>query len=174
MAYEYYGTLSEANAYFATKLHTTAWDNSNDALRLKALYEATRLIDNLRFKGYKSTVYALIDTETNTTDATDEELYTANLAQQLEFPRNSDIIVPEDIRIACYEIAYCLLDGSDPVMDLENLVVTQHQYANVKTQYDRNQNPPLHTLSMIPSPYAFNLLLPYIATSRRVDLYRIN
>lgn len=42
-----YGDLSEANAYFAMRLHETAWTDANPTDRPKALWAATQIIDTL-------------------------------------------------------------------------------------------------------------------------------
>ena len=63
----YYGTISDGDTYFATKLRATAWTGATDADQEKALNMATRAIDQLNFKG----------------DKYDED-------QALEFPRDED------------------------------------------------------------------------------------
>jgi hypothetical protein len=57
----YYGNIIEANAYFDTKLYSTAWQRASVADRPKALLAATLVIDTLNFKGYKHTVFELLD-----------------------------------------------------------------------------------------------------------------
>ena len=59
----------------------------------------------------------------------------AEASQPLEFPRGADTVVPEAIRRAEYELAFSLLDGVDPQMELENLSVTAQGYAEVRTHY---------------------------------------
>ena len=51
MAYSYYGTLNEANEYFAGRLHSTTWEDSVATDKPKALQQAARIIDNLNYKG---------------------------------------------------------------------------------------------------------------------------
>ena len=139
----YYGSVAEAEDYFAMRLHEHAWTGAIPTDRPKALLAATRIIDYLNFKGEKATVYALL--VANDCDACDassalaegcvtkDELQAANLSQPLEFPRGSDTEVPEDIRRACYEIAHSLLDDKDPELELENLGITSHGFASVRT-----------------------------------------
>ncbi len=56
----YYGDLTEANAYFAMRLHETAWTDADLADRPKALWAATQIIDTLNYKGFKNPVYLLL------------------------------------------------------------------------------------------------------------------
>ena len=53
----YYGDLGEAEAYFAGRLHSRAWNEADHADKPKALLAARRLIDNLNFKGHKHAVW---------------------------------------------------------------------------------------------------------------------
>ena len=64
-----------------------------------------------------------------------EDIQAAEASQPLEFPRGEDTQVPEAIRIAEYEIAYALLDGKDPELELENLAISAMGYGTVKTTY---------------------------------------
>src|SRR4051812_38647549 len=97
---DYYGTLSEANAYFGSRLHETAWTDADVADRPKALWAATQIIDTLNYKGTKATVYTLLAANPCATQA---EIRDAEDAQVLEFPRGTDTEAPEAIRRACYE-----------------------------------------------------------------------
>ena len=49
-----------------------------------------------------------------------------------------DTEMPEAIRIAEYEIAYALLDGKDPEIEMENLAISAMGYGTVKTTYERS------------------------------------
>ena len=55
----YYGTLAEAEQYFGMRLHEHAWREADPRDNPKALYGATRIIDNLNFKGHRHTVWVL-------------------------------------------------------------------------------------------------------------------
>ena len=51
-----YSTLIEANAYFATKYHTSSWDGADGDVQRACLAWATRLLDQLViWQGYKYT-----------------------------------------------------------------------------------------------------------------------
>src|SRR4026208_2227678 len=85
-----YVDIDEAQTYFDARLNTDPWDEAEAATRQKAVSHAARLIDRLAFKG----------------DKTADD-------QTLEFPRNGDSEVPQDIKNACCELALVLLDDVD-------------------------------------------------------------
>lgn len=165
----YYGTLSEAEDYFAGRLHESAWSGAQPADRPRALRAATRIIDTLAFKGEKAPVYAALLADP---DATDAELREADLLQELEFPRGSDTEVPEAIRIAAYEIAHSLLDGRDPEMELERLGITSQGFESVRTTYARNQVPIEHIVNGVPNALAWRLIRPFLRDSESIKLLR--
>ena len=178
--FDYYGKqdgdtaaerTAEATAYFAQRLHETAWSAASDANREKALVAATQIIDGLNFKGYKHGVYTLLDGN-SATDPSD--IQAAEASQALEFPRGADTEVPEAIRRACYEIAYALLDGKDPELELENLSVESMGYGQVRTGYSRNQVPIEHIINMVPSSVAWRLLRPFLRDGDAVKLSRVS
>ncbi|MEX0827564.1 MAG: hypothetical protein WD005_01290, partial [Haliea sp.] len=82
LAFIYYGILADADDYFAHRLHERAWSNSDATQHEKALWAATQIIDTLNFKGYKATVFALLEADP---DATDEEIREAEALQAREF-----------------------------------------------------------------------------------------
>jgi len=166
-----YGTQNEADSYFANRLHEISWTDATSADRAKALIAARGIIDGLSFKGYKATVYTLLQANPS---ATQEQIQTAEAAQPLEFPRGADTVVPEAIRIAEYEIAYALLDGKDPELELENLAVNAMSYGAVKTSYERSQLPIEHIINMCPSSTAWRLLRPFLRDSDALKLSRLS
>lgn len=167
----YYGNLLEADEYFALRLRERAWTSADPTDRPKALWAASVIIDALNFKGYKSTVYTLL---TATPTATDEEIRTAEAAQDLEFPRGADTVVPEAIRRATYEIAHELLDGRDPELELENLGIISQSYAAVRTSYSRNQVPIEHIINGIPSSQVWRWIKPFLREDDAIILARIS
>jgi len=199
MANDYYGTVEKAQAYFDDRLHEVAWTDASPADRIKALRAATRRIDALNFKGQKHTVYVAQQASTDTT-SNDEwiSLYIAatggnsdavaliggyseppinpadELSQELEFPRDSDTEVPVVIERACYEIAYALLDGKDPELELEAIARGSQAYSSVRTTYSRDQVPLEHVMNMIPSAAAWALLKPFLRDSNYVEFSRVS
>jgi hypothetical protein len=167
----YYGTLVEADSYFASRLHESAWSDADPADRPKALWAARQIIDALNFKGYKHSVYTLLKANPS---AGQEDIRAAEASQPLEFPRGADTEVPEAIRIAEYEIAHALLDGKDPELELENLAISAMGYGSVKTSYERSQLPIEHIINLVPSSVAWRLLKPFLRDSDAIKLSRLS
>ncbi|MBN2562746.1 MAG: hypothetical protein JXQ75_17625 [Phycisphaerae bacterium] len=167
----YYGTLVEADSYFASRLHERAWFDADPADRPKALWAATQIIDALNYKGNKHSVYTLLLANPS---ASQDEIRAAEVSQPLEFPRGADTTVPEAVRIAVYEIAHALLDGKDPELELENLAINAMGYGAVKTSYERSQLPIEHIVNMVPSSAAWRLLKPFLRDSDALKLLRLS
>lgn len=168
---EFYGTLNEANSYFENRLHETEWSASNSATRTKALIAATAIVDALNFKGLRSTVHTLL---LSNPDATQSEIRESEQDQSLEFPRGADTVVPEAIKVSVYEIAYSLLDGRDPELELEALGISSSGYASVRTTYARNQVPVEHIINGVPSAKAWRLLRPFLRDGSAIQLSRVS
>lgn len=171
-----YATIQEAETYFASRLHETAWSQANANDREPALIAATRIIDSLSFKGYKAAVYAALLANSNVTDETVLQgiIRTAEASQELEFPRGADTAVPERIKWACYEIAYSLLDGVDPDLELENMSMNDHGIGSVRASYNRNQEPLEHFMNGVPSATAWKYLKPFLRDDDQIRLIRVS
>jgi len=190
--FSYYGTIEEACQYFCMRLHEYAWSAAPAAQRPKALWAATQIIDTLDFKGYKATVWTLLQeyglfTIPHFNDCfvvpdgnicikmpTPPQIRAAEAAQDLEFPRGADTEVPVAIRMAAYEIAYSLLDGKDPELELENLGITSQGYGAVRTSYERNMVPIEHLINGVPNATAWRYLRPFLRDSDIVKIGRIS
>ena len=189
--HDYYGTLQEANDYFDHRLHETAWSGADVADRPKALWAATEIIDTLNFKGFKASVWAVLQSKgltdvpheisfvlpngvLSTASVTLEEIRAAEAAQVLEFPRGTDTEVPEAIRRACYEIAHSLLDGKDPELELENLGIISQGYSSVRTTYQRSQVPIEHLINGVPNALAWRLIRPFLRDGDQLKITRIS
>lgn len=156
-----YGNFVEANIYFQDRLYTQSWDEATDANKTIALAEATARIDRLRFSG------VLVDED-----------------QILEFPRyyldldgtdnglEGDEVIPDEIKNACYEVAFALLDEKDPDIELENLMVLNHKFDKIATS--KSGNVLQHILAGIPSATAWRYLLPYLSSSSTLQLKRVS
>jgi len=167
----FYGGLEEAIAYFDTRLHEFAWSAASTKDRTNALIAATRLIDGLAFKGDKHTVWVI---KQQSTEPTVAQTRAAEAAQVREFPRGADIVVPEDIRRASYEIAHSLLDDRDAELELEALMVTSVGYGAVRTSYDRSMIPTTHLVNLVPNALAWRLLSPYLRDPDAIKLSRVS
>ena len=169
-----YGSLEEADEYFQSRLHETAWTEATPTNRQKALIAARSVIDALNYKGVKHSVYTLCGPDSETSGVSQDDIRAAETTQPLEFPRGSDTVVPEAIRISQYEIAYALLDGKDPELELENLAVNAMSYGAVKTNYERSQLPIEHIINLVPSSVAWRLLKPFLRDSDALKLSRLS
>ena len=171
MDYTFYGTVSEADAYFSHRLHSTKWAG---AFKENSLIAATRIVDALAYKGDKHSVWTLWQGYTWPIVPTQLLIHAAELAQVRQFPRDNDTVAPEDIRAAVYEIAYALLDGKDPELELQALAIRHQSYGPVSTTYNREQLPQEHTENGVPSVIAWRLLRPYLRTVNEFGLSRVN
>ena len=169
-----YGSLDEAAEYFGSRFHEMAWTEATLANRRKALIAARSIIDALNYKGVKHNVYTLCGPAPKTSGVSQDDIQAAEASQPLEFPRGEDAEVPEAIRIAEYEIAYALLDGKDPELELENLAISGMGYGAVKTNYERSQLPIEHIIIMVPSSVAWRLLRPFLRDSDALKLSRLS
>jgi len=165
-----YGSRIEADEYFQRKLHEIFWSEATVEEQDESLLLARRSIDTLAYKGCKATVFTLLQ---GNPESTNEEIRVAEAAQELEFPRGDDTIVPEDIRIAQYEEAYARLAGQDPELEYEALSVTQQQIELVKTSFDRSNVPSEHLVNGIASLVAWRRLRPYLRDGRSLRLLRV-
>lgn len=173
----FYGTMVEANNYFANRLHTTDWDMATPADRNSAMVEAAELIDQFDYIGQKFAFQVALDALGDVDLSTDENqatLRAAELSQALEFPRGSENVVPEEIERAGYLIAKALLSGRSPDEDLEGLSIKSTQYGGVKTTYHRSGVDQEHTAHLIPSPQAWTLIRPFIRERNAFDFQRVS
>lgn len=150
----YYGSLSGGDLFHAVRVHSWDWNNATVEDKTKALYHAQQLIDRFAFTGVK----------------TDSD-------QVLEFPRNRTLSdgtvcliggsagIPTSIEQAAYLIADALLGGRDPQADFEALNVKVETFGPVRTEFDTRRNAKNHVANLIPSPSAWALILPFLASA---------
>jgi hypothetical protein len=144
-----YLTVEQAQVFFNDRLNTYAWDNASDPERLKALKESTRRIDRLDYLGEK------LDPD-----------------QVLEFPRDHQTEVPNAIEEACCLIALALLDGADMTIEDQNLSVVTQAFSNARTTYETSVRRD-YIRHGIPSPEAWQCLLPYLSDGREIQIHRV-
>jgi hypothetical protein len=171
----YYGTLAGANEYFNLRLHSESWSDSDPSDRPKALTEATRIIDDLSYKGTKNAVWLIMyryDTGTEKEELklvnapTRDEVIAADATQELEFPRGKDTTVPNEIEWACYEISLALLEGFDPEDAIDRLNVIRQAYSAVRTTYDNSSAAMEYLVYGIPTARVWRWLKKYLTDSR--------
>ena len=173
----YYGTITEADTYFSERLHSESWDDASTIDKTKALKQSTKIIDQLNYKGVKAAVYDVLydaDNELLSPVPTETEILAAAATQELEFPRGADSDVPITIEYAAYEIAFSLLDGIDPELELQSLRVRQQKYAVVQTTYADTADNVEYLLYGVPSSIAWRWLLPYLDNDQSIFLSRVN
>jgi len=174
-----YVTIDESQDYFDWRLDSTTWDEASNGSRGKAIVTATRAIDRLNFAGLRtSDVTRLL----NQVDADGVLLGPLQLdpssdqpspGQPLEFPRNGDTEIPQDIKAACCELALVLLDGIDPEQEMRSLAMLSQRFSSASSSYD----PDAARMAQrhgIPSLVAWNLLYPYLADPNEIRLKRVN
>jgi len=166
-----YADLEYADNYFDQRLFSDMWANSLMKDRNNALTAATRMIDRLAYTGEKTAAFTVRVALGGS--ATDAAVNAAGGTQELEFPRGGDTEVPDDIKIACCEIAYNLLDGRDPDQDLEDQSVISRGFSSVRSANNRDFIQE-HLNAGIPSASAWRYLRPYLLDSRNVTLRRVN
>ena len=149
-----YVTTVDAQTYFEGKLHIPAWVEADEDQRNRALREASTRIDQLAFRGAK----------------------TSDL-QDLEWPRintsYADDVIPQRVKNATCEVAYALLEGVEPDMDQESLAVSSEGYSAARQTYARD-GAPENIAAGIPSPLAWKFLKPLLGDTRGIQLSRVS
>jgi len=144
-----YVTRVVAQTYFDGRLNTTCWDDALDADKDKALLQATRALDRLNYRGKK-----------------------ADPDQVLQFPRNGDTTIPDDIMCATAEEALALLEGKDPEMERDSLAIIKQEFGKAKIEYDRATARPIYILHGIMSATAWSYILPYLRDPLTFEISR--
>jgi hypothetical protein len=144
-----YGSVAGANTYFAQRLHTGPWDTALASDRTKALIMATRAIDKLNYAGVKAVE-----------------------AQSLQFPRETDIVVPLNVEIAAYECVLQYLDGFNIDEETRSLGILKNRGWGAELTYDSDYHNE-YIRNGIPSIEAWYLLLPFLRDQNLVNLSRV-
>lgn len=146
-----YADRTYANAYFAERLSTVAWDNASNGDKDKALKMATLLIDQLPYIGYKN----------------DE-------SQAREFPRNNDTEIPQEVAMACAEVAKALLEGNNLESLYEKSGISSESQGGASASYTGNGPAELlGACNGLPSPMAARLLNPWLRDFEVINLTRV-
>lgn len=143
-----FGSVEGADRYWSEQLNGQLWEVTSADIKTKALVTATRAINRLRFAGSKSAE-----------------------SQPLEFPRNGQETLPEELQQATYEEALELLKGVDPSTEAGNIWVVSRAFGKVRTDYDF-RTAPLHVVHGIASHKAWQLLSPLLSPASGVILRR--
>jgi len=109
-----YLSLADAQAYFAARLHSDAWDGASDADKEKALLTACRRIEAHRLQVHRRP-YGFPYDLPNALDRPADPLAPADPDQALSFPRQRDLdrtgsfAIPDQVKQAQCEEALALL-----------------------------------------------------------------
>lgn len=147
----YYGAVHLADVFYNTlpDSRATTWNTATAVAKRKALIEATKSIDRLRFKGAKSVS-----------------------TQPLEFPR-AELVVPTQIEQASYYLAGSYLPEHNADEDYSVVGVIQEKFHAVMREYKETGRDLTHIASGIPSIEAWRLLKPFLRSSRQIKFTRI-
>lgn len=170
-----YATLADAEEYFPNRLHSDLWDTIPPSDRDAALKTATRQIDRLNFVGEPHTSWVYRQgLSSHCLSAQDiKNIQQAGMSQELKFPRGSDTEVPNDLKIACMELAYELVDGRDPQKELENLAIVSQGFSAVRNTLDRSFVHE-HLSAGIVSTMAWSYLRPYLRDDQDFKISRVS
>lgn len=174
-----YVTIEEAEDYFAFRLNSAAWDDASNDDKCKAIVTATRAIDRLNFAGLRTSDWTRFQNSNFNAgfvmgpEVLDPSSDSPSPGQSLEFPRNGDSTIPADIKNACCEIAFVLLDGVDPEQEMRGIAATSQRFASASATYD----PEAARMAIrhgIPSYVAWTWLLPYLADPNEINTKRVS
>lgn len=148
-----YADTIYAAAYFAERIGSDVWNTASEANKNVALKHATRLIDRLDFVLSK----------------TDEN-------QANEFPRGGDTDIPEEVMMACCEVAIELLSGRVPEKMLnEDTGVTSESTGDASKSFnEQGKNASLSMASGLPSVAAAQLLRDWLEDPEVLQIVRVN
>lgn len=152
-----FSTTADGDSYFAARLYSSSWSNANDTDKLKALVQATDIINRFNFIGRK-------------TDCTQLNSWPRQFIM-LDGNQLDPTIIPIEIIIAQFEIALALLSGVNIEKEIRNLRMTSRGFASVRATYDP-RNVPEHLLNGVPSATAWDYLSPFF--NRQFEDIRIS
>jgi hypothetical protein len=163
-----YVTVEEVEDYLGGSLKASKWFAAPPADKQTAIIAATRIINRLNFKGFPAAVY-----HAREAGATQNQLRELADQQDLVFPRDEDTHIPRDIKDACCEIAFAILDGYNPDDEMRALATVSESIGplSLRTTYDRTQAAEW-VLAGVPSPIAWQLLRPYLRDPSAIAISR--
>ena len=153
-----YVTPAEADDYLAQKLNASSWQAAPPANKQASLIEATKIINRLNFVGHKTVTYHALQQGLSKT-----ELRAVDRQQALAFPRNGDTDIPEDIKAACCECAFALINGIQPDQEQWSIATVSESVGplSIRSTYDRTRVAEW-VIAGVPSPTAWALLKPFM------------
>jgi hypothetical protein len=171
-----YGTLVEANSYFADHWNTaksTEWAGLSDRQKDRLLISACRLLETIRVLDQPYT-RGRLPLALLTVDTRDTMIHRQLMDQRLQFPRNIDIqlggdalpIIPEEIKEAQFEQAIYLkvfdeAQLADRLQGIEQQEVAAGGGVRVWTKYSEGGRGNMF------APMTIELMEPYLRRSQR-------
>lgn len=181
-----YLTLAEAESYFATRLNSDAWDNASQKDKLKSVIMATRDINRLNFFGVKLSptqtlefprkynIYRREFSEV-TFGATVDDIIADDPYNNVPEDNSwcQSTLIPDDIKIACCEIAIKHLEGVDIEEEMKNLVIDTQRFSAVHETYSKTATIEAYRAG-INSTVAWTYLKPYLGDPLELRLTRVS
>lgn len=154
-------SVNDATVYFSNRLYADLWTSLITDTQQAALNDATAIINRFQYVGKKTD-----PNQINQWPRDHVSLHGMILANN---------VIPQQILVAQYEIAFALAKGIDPERELRALRVQSRGYSSVRTSYDTT-NIPAWTLAGIPSAVAWQLLSAFfdLSASTSVKLNRVD
>ena len=147
-----YVTIAYADAYLTTRLFSEQWFLATEIRKTAALVQATKIIDTLSFRGLR-------------------ELTEQTLAWPRVLEIDTDAVIPNEIYMACCEIALSLINGINPEQEFRNVNKTSQGYGLLRSTKNTEMVDP-HLVHGVPSITAFNLLRPYLTDITQSVMFR--
>jgi len=129
-------SAGDAEAYFARRLHASAWDNADEETRQRALVQASDIVTRLPFVGRKlSTTQAMAWPRDDAINP-DEQYPATALLRETPVLFATDVI-PERVKRATCELALALLraGSDDPFGDEAARNVAREKVGPLETEY---------------------------------------
>ncbi len=146
---DYYGSVLEGDTYFNNVLSNDAWIGATNPHKRVALIQASLQIDTYNFKGSK-----LISD------------------QILQFPRDFQTDIPEQILYATFELAYQLLKGKNREKIASMSGLKRDRFDKIETEYDPRYISEA-TRNHMPST-AWSYIKPYLRDTAELTIERVS
>lgn len=156
----FYGTPQGGDVFMTRRVHSWDWTNATLAEKVRAITNASQLVDKFNFIGHKveSDQFLQFPRQRTKSDGT---IITIHNGQ-----------IPTPIIEAVYLIAEALLSGRNPEADFEGLITKVETFGPIRTEYERGRGPQEHLANLIPSPDAWQRIKPFLEINTGFDLNR--
>ena len=146
-------SLADAEAYFASRLHTSLWDSADESAKLKALSMASISLSSKSFQGFRTVQDQPLAWPRSDVPVNDRfgSFYPSN-------------VTPADVKNAVCELALSLLK-SDTVSTAQ---ILSKQVGDLKIQY-ADTNRPTSETDGLPST-VYQMLKPFLRSSTSIRL----